>query len=237
MGLYLLVPTLYLWGVTRLFLVGIFYYPTIIYTLRNKKQLFPKTILVDKPKRLRFDDHPKVVSATVQFGDIHNPIRDRRSAHKCYSPAHSRRVRGYCRRTPVRSTTIGTMRTSRTDRWQYRYGALIQYTNRTGTSIVPATQVEVYEGKNVALGAWVAYNRQQYRAGELPASRQEALQKLTGWHWEKQKPGRRYDRNRDSEITLRYKSGERVGLIAKSLNLSRQRVHQILKKNQGITNV
>jgi len=122
------------------------------------------------------------------------------------------------------------MTISRTDRWQYRFNALVQFTNRTGSSLVPATQVEVYEGKNVALGAWVAYNRQQYRAGELPIVRQQALEQLAGWHWEKQKPGRRYDKKRDAEIAQRYNSGERVGLIAVSFNLSRQRVHQILKK-------
>ncbi|NDE85515.1 MAG: hypothetical protein EB056_05755 [Verrucomicrobia bacterium] len=122
------------------------------------------------------------------------------------------------------------MTISRTDRWQYRFNALVQYTNRTGTSLVPATQVEVYEGKNVALGAWVAYNRQQYRAGELPLERKQALEQLAGWHWEKQKPGRRYDMTRDAEIAKRYQSGERVGMIADSFNLSRQRVHQILKK-------
>ena len=122
------------------------------------------------------------------------------------------------------------MRTSRTDRWQNRYNALQQYTNRTGTSLVPATQVEIFDGKTVALGAWVAYNRQQYRTGELSASRKESFEQLTGWHWEKQKPGRRYDRARDTEIVRRYRSGEKVGLIAVSVNLSRQRVHQILKK-------
>lgn len=95
---------------------------------------------------------------------------------------------------------------------------------------MPATQVEIYQGKNVALGAWVAYNRQQYRAGELSVDRQRALESLVGWHWAKQKPGRRYDKKRDAEITQRYKSGERVGVIADSYNLSRQRVHQIVKK-------
>lgn len=118
---------------------------------------------------------------------------------------------------------------SRQDRWQYRFNALVQYTNRTGTSIVPATQVEVYDGKNVALGVWVAYNRQQYRLGELSVERQRALEQLSGWHWRKQKPGRRYDINRDTEITKRYQSGERVGEIANNYNLSRQRVHQIVK--------
>ena len=126
------------------------------------------------------------------------------------------------------------MTISRIDRWQHRFNALVQYTNRTGTSLVPATQVEVYGGKNVSLGAWVAYNRQQYRAGELPVARQRALESLVGWHWDKQKPGRRYDKKRDTEIAQRYRNGERVGVIADSYNLSRQRVHQILKAKQNV---
>lgn len=104
-----------------------------------------------------------------------------------------------------------------------------QYVDRTGTSVVPSTQVEIYKGKNVPLGTWVTYNRQQFRAGRLTVERQKKLEGLVGWYWDKRKPGRRYDGKRDFEIVQRYKNGERVGLIAESLNLSRQRVHQILK--------
>lgn len=155
------------------------------------------------------------------------PPTSRASRHE--SPVSPMKARGYCRRTTVRGAIIGIMAFSRQDRWQYRFDALVQYTNRTGTSIVPATQVEVYEGKNVALGVWVAYNRQQYRLGELSVNRQRAFEQLAGWHWRKQKPGRRYDLNRDAEIAKRYRSGERVGEIASNYNLSRQRVHQIVK--------
>jgi Mor family transcriptional regulator len=128
------------------------------------------------------------------------------------------------------------MRISRTDRWQFRFGALRQYTNRTGTSLVPATQVEVYEGKNVAVGAWVAYNRQQYRTGLLSAERQSLLESLAGWHWDKQKPGRRYDTSRDTVIFDRYTKGESVSEIARSYSLSRQRVHQVVNKQRSKTN-
>ena len=150
--------------------------------------------------------------------------------YKLDSPAPSRIARDYCPRTPVRSTNVGTMRTSRTDRWQYRFNALQQYTNRSGSSLVPATHIEVYEGKNVAVGAWVAYNRQQYRTGTLPEARKQTLETLTGWRWDKQKPGRRYDIRRDADILLRHAGGERVGLLAEQFSLSRQRVHQIIKK-------
>lgn len=126
------------------------------------------------------------------------------------------------------------MAISRTDRWQFRFAALQQYVNRTGSSIVPSTQVEIYKGKNVALGAWVAYNRQQFRLGKLSVARQHQLETLVGWHWRKRKPGRRYDGTRDFEIAQRYKNGERVGVIADSYNLSRQRVHQIVKAKQNV---
>jgi len=125
------------------------------------------------------------------------------------------------------------MRTSRTDRWQFRFDALRQYTNRTGTSLVPATQVELYDGKNVAIGSWVANNRQHYRTGVLPLERQQMLETLTGWTWSKQKPGRRYDTNRDTQIVKLHKDGVRIGLIAIEFNLSRQRVHQILKRKSS----
>ena len=138
-----------------------------------------------------------------------------------------------CRRTGVWSTNVEVMRTSRTDRWQLRFDALRQYTNRTGTSLVPATQVELYEGKNVAIGSWVANNRQHYRTGVLPLERQQLLETLTGWTWNKQKPGRRYDTNRDADIISRHTNGERVGSIAIEFNLSRQRVHQILKRKSS----
>lgn len=138
-----------------------------------------------------------------------------------------------CRRTGVWSTNVKAMRTSRTDRWQLRFDALCQYTNRTGTSLVPATQVELYEGRNVAIGSWVANNRQHYRTGVLPLERQQLLETLTGWTWNKQKPGRRYDTNRDADIISRHTNGERVGSIAVEFNLSRQRVHQILKRKSS----
>lgn len=121
--------------------------------------------------------------------------------------------------------------TTRTERWQEHLAALTQYTTRTGTALVPSNHVEVYNGRNIALGAWVAYNRQRYRLGTLSADRSATLGALAGWKWEKQHPGRRYDKARDARILERYKSGVPAKSLAEEFGLSRQRVHQIVRRS------
>ena len=121
------------------------------------------------------------------------------------------------------------MTITRDARWQEHFNALSQYTNRTGSALVPTTHVEIFDGKNIALGAWVAYNRQRQRAGTLPQDRVQALSSLTGWKWEKQQPGRRYDKSRDEKIISRYAGGSSAKDLAKEFGLSRQRVHQIVR--------
>lgn len=120
--------------------------------------------------------------------------------------------------------------TTRNERWQEHLAALQQYTNRTGSALVPSNHVEVYEGRNIALGAWVAYNRQRHRNGTLSADRITTLASFTGWKWEKQQPGRRYDKERDDRIVERYKSGVPAKSLADEFGLSRQRVHQIVRR-------
>ena len=121
------------------------------------------------------------------------------------------------------------MTITRDERWQEHYNALLQYTTRTGNALVPTTHVEVFGGKNIALGAWVAYNRQRQRAGTLTEDRVQALSAITGWKWEKQQPGRRYDKSRDEKIISRYAGGSSAKDLAKEFGLSRQRVHQIVR--------
>jgi hypothetical protein len=120
--------------------------------------------------------------------------------------------------------------TTRTERWQEHLAALNQYINRTGSALVPSNHIEVYGGRNIALGAWVSYNRQRHRNGTLSAERTSTLSALTGWKWEKQQPGRRYDKARDANILERYKSGVSAKSLADEFGLSRQRVHQIVRR-------
>lgn len=96
---------------------------------------------------------------------------------------------------------------------------------------MPTNHVEVYGGKSIALGAWVAYTRQRQRAGTLSADRIATLTDFPGWKWDKQQPGRRYDKNRDSTIIERYKSGSSAKTLAQEFGLSRQRVHQIVRRS------
>ena len=127
------------------------------------------------------------------------------------------------------------MTTTRHEWWQEHFNALSQYFNRTGKATVPTTHVEVYNGRKVALGAWVAYNRQRQRAGTLPSERVQALESFAGWKWEKQQPGRRYDKSRDTQIVESYKGGKSARDLAREFNLSRQRVHQIVRKTSKIS--
>jgi hypothetical protein len=96
--------------------------------------------------------------------------------------------------------------------------------------MTPTTHVELFNGKNIAIGAWVAYNRQRQRAGTLPREREQALSALTGWKWDRQQPGRRYDKSRDALILERYSQGVSAKKLADEYGLSRQRVHQIIKR-------
>jgi hypothetical protein len=121
------------------------------------------------------------------------------------------------------------MRKSREQRWQNNLYALQQFVAREGTSMIGSTCVEVYQGEKVAIGSWVAHTRKQYRSGLLSDARQRELQAVNGWVWSKRKPGRRYDISRDSEMVALYSQGTRVCDLAQQFNLSRQRVHQILR--------
>jgi len=136
---------------------------------------------------------------------------------------------GLCWRTSVRGAIVAGMAYSRNERWGEHFSALQQYTSRVGTSMTPTTHVELFGGKMIAIGAWVAYNRQRQRAGTLSREREQALSALAGWKWDRQQPGRRYDKGRDVVILERYSQGVSAKKLADEFGLSRQRVHQIVK--------
>lgn len=127
------------------------------------------------------------------------------------------------------------MSISRNDRWSTHIKALEQYTSRTGTSLAPTTQIEIVDGQKVALGAWIAYNRQRQRQGTLPQERVAQLSAFADWRWEKQKPGRQQDAERDSEIVAQYEQGKSARTLAEAYSLSRQRVHQIIRRNLQVS--
>lgn len=119
-----------------------------------------------------------------------------------------------------------------TDRWERNFLALAQYTTRTGNALVPASHVELYDGRTAPIGAWVGYMRQRYRTNILSASRVERLQNLNGWTWGPLRPGPASNNARDEQILNLRLEGKSLQAIAEQVGVSRQRVHQITRRNQ-----
>ena len=133
-------------------------------------------------------------------------------------------------RTNVRPMTTNT-RIPNQDRWERNFSALAQFVAREGNALVPAAHVELYEGRNTPIGAWVGYMRQRNRAGMLPTERKQKLESLTGWQWGPLRPGPASNTDRDNKILEMRSQGVSLQVIAQSVGVSRQRVHQIARRN------
>jgi len=110
--------------------------------------------------------------------------------------------------------------------------ALFQYVTREGNSKVPAVHIEKLDEKDIALGAWVGYIRQRYRKNQLSQERIEKINTVPNWQWGPFQPGPATDAQRNQEILSLRSAGKSLREIADLFDLSRQRVHQILKKSE-----
>ena len=120
-----------------------------------------------------------------------------------------------------------------TERWSRYLTALHHYATRTGNARVPASHTETLEdGSPVALGAWVGYVRQRYRAGLLSVERATQLADVPGWEWGPLRPGPVADHLRNAEILTLRSQGVSLQRIGDQFGLSRQRVHQIVRTVQ-----
>lgn len=108
--------------------------------------------------------------------------------------------------------------------------ALQQYISREGHALVPANHVEILEGSSINLGAWVGYMRQRKKNNRLTSERIEALSAIPEWNWGPLKPGPATKNNRNNEIAQLRRNGLSLAQIADQYQLSRQRVHQIVKR-------
>lgn len=108
--------------------------------------------------------------------------------------------------------------------------ALQQYINREGHGLVPANHTEVLEGSEINLGAWVGYMRQRKKNNQLPQDRIDRLSSISEWNWGPLKPGPATKNNRNNEIAQLRRNGLSLAQIADQYQLSRQRVHQIVKR-------
>lgn len=111
--------------------------------------------------------------------------------------------------------------------------AITQFVERERHASIPAIHVEIVDGREVHLGAWVGYARQRNKKGQLAAARREQLEAINGWQWGPLKPGPSTNHDRNVEIITLRSQGQTLSQIADSFDLSRQRVHQIVKKTNA----
>ena len=118
-------------------------------------------------------------------------------------------------------------------RWTQKYEALQHFINREGHAIVPATHIEkTSNGTPILLGDWVSHQRSLKKKGLLSPDREKLLAGLKGWNWGPIKRGPKKNEEQAKTIKLLRQKGLSLSQIAYEVELSRQRVHQILKKEE-----
>lgn len=117
-----------------------------------------------------------------------------------------------------------------TTKFNIYVAALEQYISRNGNSKVPASHIEKIGENEISLGAWAGYIRQRYRKNQLPAARIQRLEEIANWQWGPFQPGPATDSARNDSIRELRIQGKSLREIADEFDLSRQRVHQIIKK-------
>jgi len=120
-------------------------------------------------------------------------------------------------------------------RFNFTITAINQFAAREGHCKVPAAHVEIVDGNHMPLGSWVGYLRQRRRKGQLSADKIQKLESIPGWQWGPLRPGPQTNSDRNSRILDMHRGGKSLRFIADEFDLSRQRVHQIVKKMwQGV---
>jgi hypothetical protein len=116
------------------------------------------------------------------------------------------------------------------EKWARNIQALQVFIDSYGHTNVPSAYSVDIDGNTIFLGPWVSKTKSQYRNGKLLPHKARELESIPGWHWESSRPGPRVSGGRDASIVERHASGESSRKIANELNLTTQRVNQILRK-------
>jgi hypothetical protein len=126
-------------------------------------------------------------------------------------------------------TTVRKYRTNGTsiERSARALEALNTFVQRHGTALVPTTAVQ----DGYKLGAWVAYARARHRGGLMTEELAELLENLPGWQWGPLPPGPGSKNDRNREILEKVSSGLSLSQVATEYGVSRQRIHQIVKRD------
>jgi hypothetical protein len=115
-------------------------------------------------------------------------------------------------------------------RFNLAIAGLTQFVEREGHCRVPATHTETVNDTTVPLGSWVGYFRQRHRKGHLPVDKAQKLEQIRDWQWGPLRPGPATNTGRNVKILDLHRGGKSLRFIADEFDLSRQRVHQIVKK-------
>lgn len=116
-------------------------------------------------------------------------------------------------------------------RFEMYIGALNAYITREGHARVPSHHVEMLDGSDIHLGAWVSYVRQRHRIEKLNPEYESRLSQIPGWLWGPLKRGPKLKVERNKKILEMRSDGHSITQISDEFNISRQRVHQIVKNN------
>ena len=120
----------------------------------------------------------------------------------------------------------------KSNRWNRNFEALKNFEKDFGHTKVPASFKIKKNGVLISLGTWVAYVRTKHRRGLLSTDEITYFEQLAGWSWNPKKTGPVKNLKREEEIQNARKSGILPQEIDDRFNISRQRVHQILKQSQ-----
>jgi hypothetical protein len=113
--------------------------------------------------------------------------------------------------------------------WQTYLRAYRKHLDLGGTAHVPRNLIVDLEGIGpVKLGRWVHYVRSRHAVRRLEGWKVRSLNGIHGWSWVQPSPSTMTQR--DQTILAMRRNGDTLSRIATAFNLSRQRVHAILRK-------
>ena len=117
-------------------------------------------------------------------------------------------------------------------KWKSYIEALRRFSADNGHTAVPAGYETNDEGSVLKLGHWVGYIRARGRSGKIGEQRRAELESIPNWTWNARRPGPTGNPERDSMIFVARQNGRSLQSIAVEWNLSRQRVHQIIQREE-----
>ena len=116
-------------------------------------------------------------------------------------------------------------------RFERYVAALQQYISREKHARVPSQHIEILGTEGINLGAWVSYMRQRQRQNKLRHEFSSRLTQIPEWTWGPLKRGPKRKAERNEKILDMRSKGHSITQISDEFNISRQRVHQIVKRH------